>query len=1306
MSEEANISQEGKDIQNAAISGTGDATVTIIHNYYYSKDISAGPVDPVVVSSDEVLPCPYRGLYHFDIKDADFYFGREVFVEELFKATQIRNFIPVIGASGSGKSSVVLAGLVPKLQQEGHWLFTYFRPGADPFYNLASALISLYTSVELNDTDRMLQASTLADSFRDEKISLSKVFVEIQQKHPKDRVLLIADQFEEVYTLCTDELIRHRFLDLLELSIKTPHFQSSSPMVLVSTMRADFLGNALAYRPFADLFGNDIKIGSMNREELRAVIEKPPAKLEVTFQDGLVECILDDVKDEPGNLPLLELALTSLWEKRKGKQLNHGDYKEIGRVQGALNSYAEYHYSQFTEDEKPQIQRIFIQLVRTDEDAGYIRRLATRDDIGEENWDLVIRLATQRLVVTSQNDISKEKTVELVHEALIREWKRLHQWMIENRDFRAWQERLRTSIRQWESAEQDKDSLLRGLPLAESENWLNTRNEELSEDDRNFIQESIKSRKEGEDKEKQRLNEKARLQRRFNIGLIAFSALVSVVAIVAFRQQKAAEAQELGVTALNNFESGYGEIDALALAMEAGQKLKIPFLSNIECFQECLATSPILALQKILDNMHQTNQNDTYQIGVNSIRFIENDSQIAAARKNGKITWWDIKGNLKPREQSLYPQETSITSLDFNKDESQLLTGTSDGSIGLWAISKNKPKTLGRIVTMHHACKELKKNEVSTNNDKCKVNNVRFIPSSNLIATTGEDGNLRIWNLNGKLILPPIKADNKGSIKSLSPSPNGLLLATAGEDGTVKLWHLKGNLKKPEVFKGHGCSKNQEQVSHKDCSVNSVWFHPGGNQLVTAGDDGTVRQWDLKGKQIRKEFQAHQEGVETVRMSPNGQNLATAGKNGQVKLWDFNGKLKAEFNGHQGSVISLRFNKASNALATAGKDDGTVRFWKVSDKSSDNSIKLKGYEGLAKQSVESVRFSPESEQLATAGDDDMVRIWDTKKLGLGEKQIAKKFRTGQKGINSIRFQPQPTQPKSKGLIATGGKDGTIVLWKRSGIRLATLSNPNVQFKRGSQAVRSITFNSKGNELFSSSDDGMAVQWKLDGKKLKEFPVQSQGKVVSIRLSQNDNMLATVGENGAAVLWNIDSKDKKVLNGNKGNVNTVSIMRQEDKLAIAGDERVVRLWDFSGQKLDEFKTYHGRITQINFSWDDKLLSVSSDDNKVRLLNLSGQQLAEFTGHQGNIKSADFSRDGKLLATASADGTAIVWPIRRLDQLLNEGCLRLKDYFATHPEEQKKLPLCHEKTSYRGQKLQQKSGKSGKPLQDDPTRSQGH
>lgn len=287
----------------------------IIYNYfYYREEARVEPVDSAI-ATDEYLPCPYRGLFHFGPNDADVFFGREIFIEELYSATKIKNFIPVLGASGSGKSSVVLAGLVPKLQKAGHWQFTHFRPGSDPFHAVALALVPLYTP-NLDQTDQIAQARKLADYLQDGSVILLDVFARIQQNHPNDRVLLIADQFEEIYTLCNNQEIRLKFLDCLLASLETPTSLSSSATVLVTTMRADFLGNALSYRPFADVLQNaDVKLGPMNREELTQVIEKPAQKLGVTFADGLVERILDDVENQPGNLPLLEFALTELWNK-------------------------------------------------------------------------------------------------------------------------------------------------------------------------------------------------------------------------------------------------------------------------------------------------------------------------------------------------------------------------------------------------------------------------------------------------------------------------------------------------------------------------------------------------------------------------------------------------------------------------------------------------------------------------------------------------------------------------------------------------------------------------------------------------------------------------------------------------------------------------------------------------------------------------------------------------------------------------------------------------------------------------------
>jgi hypothetical protein len=540
MSEPSEIQQNITEAQYAATSGTGNATITIT-NYYYREEARITPADSADVADDK-LPCPYRGLFHFGPGDAEYFFGRKSFIETLFQATQTRNFIPLLGASGSGKSSVVFAGLVPKLQQKGHWQFTHFRPGSDPFHALALALVPLYTT-NLNETERLAQARQLANYLRDGDIPLADVVAQIQQNYPSERVLVIADQFEELYTLCPDETIRRNFLDKLT----TFPFERVG-MVLVLTMRADFLGNALSYRPFADVLQNtDLKLGPMNREELTEVIEKPAQKLGVTLEAGLVKRILDDVESEPGNLPLLEFALTELWQRRQGKQLTHLAYTEIGEVQGALARHANEEYHKLSEAQREQMRRIFIQLVRPGEGREDTRRLATKAELGEVSWGLVKQLADARLVVTSRCEEAQVETVEVVHEALIRNWGELRGWMDTDRVFRAWQERLRAGMYQWQQIENgdvtgwDESRLLRGTALAEAEEKLKQRPEDLSEGELFYIQVSVKLR----DKE-QRRRERVRRQTVYVYVLAGGSILILALGIL-IQWQNAEKRKEINI---------------------------------------------------------------------------------------------------------------------------------------------------------------------------------------------------------------------------------------------------------------------------------------------------------------------------------------------------------------------------------------------------------------------------------------------------------------------------------------------------------------------------------------------------------------------------------------------------------------------------------------------------------------------------------------------------------------------------------------------------------------------------------------
>ncbi|MEG5066693.1 trypsin-like peptidase domain-containing protein [Microcoleus sp. B3-A4] len=1006
---------------------------------------------------EQAIPaCPYRGLSAFREEDAQFFFGRENFTQQLVDVVQTQQLVAVIGSSGSGKSSVVFAGLVPQLRQQGTWLIGSFRPGKDAFLNLAISLISLQET-QMSQTDQLVEANHLATELQQGNTSLADVVQRILQQN-SGNLLLIADQFEELYTLYPDEKERKRFLDLL-LAVVTNH---TPRFRLVLVLRADFMEYALSYPRFADALQQfePQLLGPMKPEELQDAIEKPAQLLGVQIEPGLTNRILADVNREPGNLPLLEFALTQLWEKQNRGNLTHDGYEEIGRVAKGLANHAEDVYARLNREEQQQTQQIFLQLVRPGEGTDDARRLATREEV--KNWNLVTRLANDRLLVTGRNEQTGNETVEVVHEALLQKWERLHNWINDNRAFLAWQERLRVVMRQWESKNNQEGYLLQGAPLAEAEDWHKKRTDELSEKEKKYIQTSL-----NESNRKQ--NEKLRSQR---VSIFVLSALIVLLLGLFFgvlglwqrsdQQRKTKELESSSLSALQKVENT--PIDSLVIAMENGKELKD--LVKERALEEYPTVSPLLALQTILDNIELQNQFETKQKGVNSVIFDEVRKRIVTAGEDGTVRLFDFNGKELLRIEAHKGGVRSVRFLRDNKNE--FVTGGNDGTAKLWDISSPKE----RLETFDgHQCNPLDKK-------KCGVQNVRFPKGSvKIMATSGEDGTLRLWNLQGKE-LSKIQA-HKDSVESINFSPDDKLIATAGKDGVARLWQLNGNqINKTSVaeFKGH------------QGSVNSVFFSPNGRTIATAGDDGTVRLWNLQGQQLKK-ITAHIGSVKAVRFSPTDDKLlATAGTDGTegtVRLWSLNSKndakLLAEFKGHQGRIESIRFSEDGKTIVSAGANDGTVRIWTVPQKQFRQ--QLKEHKG----SINSVRFSPDGKYLATAGDDKQVILNRTR-----DGKILQKFPHPKK-VKSVRFNPK--QDEKILVLATAGEDGIVRLWDLNG-------NKQKELDAGGKTIESVNFSNDGNFLAAGGDDTIVRLWSLNRNPQDnpQYSFTHGSKVKAIRFS--------------------------------------------------------------------------------------------------------------------------------------------------------------------------------------------------------------
>ena len=440
------------------------------------------------------LACPYRGLEYFDVPHAGAYFGREAMVAKLIDRLREANFVAVVGPSGCGKSSLVRAGLIPALRRgdlpggEG-WEVDVFRPGADPLRSLALPLAARLAP-ELSPVDRLAETRKLAEHLAAGTVPIGDVLAQLRQQRPDlPRLVLIADQFEEAFTLCGDEKLRQAFFAALLQAAETPW------LTVILTLRADFFGRVLADERLGPHVDRGlVNVLPMTAAERRAAIEQPALRAGRTFEEGLVERILAAVEDAPGDLPLLEFALTELWARQTGDGLlTHAAYEAIGEVRGAIAQRADSTLAGFNPDQRDVVRTIFtrlVQVARPEEGAEDTRRRINLEELAPQTAALAQQLADARLLVTGRDPDSGEETIEVAHEALIRGWQQLREWLNSDREFLLWRQRLRTLADIWDGSGRSEGALLRDALLREAQVRSRGRTDDLNASELAFIRES------------------------------------------------------------------------------------------------------------------------------------------------------------------------------------------------------------------------------------------------------------------------------------------------------------------------------------------------------------------------------------------------------------------------------------------------------------------------------------------------------------------------------------------------------------------------------------------------------------------------------------------------------------------------------------------------------------------------------------------------------------------------------------------------------------------------------------------------
>jgi len=1182
-------------------------------------ELPSPPTETVILRREpkSAGECPYRGLAAFREEDADFYHGREGFVQQLAEALKRRSLVGVIlGSSGAGKSSVVHAGLIPRLRDEEEWLILEFRPGGQAFQALANALSSALEP-ELSETDRLIESQKLADALETGDLSLINVAERVLEKNPKTRhLLLLADQFEELYTLCPEPELRRRFIDMLLKA--TQHTQS---VILLMTLRADFMGQALSHRPLADaLQDGTFILGPMNRDELRTAIQEPAEQQGAAFEPGLISRILDDVGQEPGNLPLLEFALTLMWDQLDQGWFTHAAYEEIGRVEGALARHAEKVYARLDEKEKEMAKRVFVQLVQPGQGTEDTRRIATRLELGADNWPLIQELADRRLVVTSWNEDGQE-TVELAHEAMISGWGRLRGWIDADRSFRIWQEGLRVSIRGWQSSYMDEGALLRGAPLVQAEDWLNERRMDLSEVEIEFIQISLTQR------EKEQLRRERR-RRRTIFGLTTGLVITFALALIAGWQwlyardlTRVATARELAAAALNN--------------MDVDPELSI--LLALEAVDETFETENTV-LKEAEEALHRALQESRIQarISPSDERPIYTDFNKDGTRlytfsvpgAPGNIRIWDAESGellhtLQPGVAFKSIQDENLLvglQLDYQR-ELEIIT--------VWDFNS------GEIQELIEVPMALVEPLAVTVDEEIKSYLRPF-----------ENGEIEVWDLRAvqKVFVLGSKGDTP--IEAADISKDGKKFLTGDSEGVMKIWSLESG-------------DNLLTLPTESGWINDVTFSPDSKLLATAFRSGVVKLWDAETGMELVTFTGHSNEALSLAFDSSGSYLATGGWDRNIKIWDIKTSLSTGIGqelftlaGHTGAVKELSFSLDGTKLSSLSYDE-TVRVWNINKDGIRDKLAFVNGSPPGPEWMNTIALSQDGTNLVTTNADQTPKVWNTETKGLVRSLVGHEA-----PVERVEISPDGK------FIATTGHDHKAIIWDSSnGENLLSLDGFNCEV---SGAGCDVAFSPDGSNLAVVDYDGFLrvfsyremIQSSVPNA--ANFEVSAHDNFIfSVRYSPDGSKIATAGADRFARVWDAHTGEFLYLLGGTRDFNFDAQFSPDGKrIATSHEEGFIQLWDAeSGDLLTTLSGHNSSVLRLVFNPDGTRLASGSSDGTVKLWDsISGQELLSIFVHRLGVSDVEFSPDGKKLYASVRDGTTRVL-LLDIDELIGVANSRL-------------------------------------------------
>jgi WD40 repeat protein len=1080
---------------------------------------------------------PYLGLAAFEREDADRFFGRGELVADLVKRVNRYRFLGVFGPSGCGKSSVLRAGLAAHLtagREEDDAPVVVFTPGERPFEECAVHLAPLLGEAP----------GTLRDEFSEDPRNLHlRIRQAVAETGAESDVVLIVDQFEELFALCGDESQQSRFIDALVTAATDP--ASRTRVVLV--VRADFLEHCgRHHRLVSALYDAQVLVGPMNPDELRQAIVGPAEQAGYRLETALVARLAGDATRQAGTLPLVSHALLQTWLRRQGTLMTVAGYEAVGGIEHALARTAEETYQALGTGQQHIARQIFLRLTALGEDTEDTKRRITPDELDLDDPDTVAVLDTlvrARLITLGDN------SVEIAHEALIRHWPRLRTWLADDRDGHRIHRRLTEAAAEWDRHERDAGLLYRGARL---ETWEGRSIGRLNDLERTFLTTS---------RDAAERDRRARRRRiRFTVGgLSSATVIVAVIAVVALVM--AARADDQRKLAVSR-----------QLVTDARAQLRLDPELGLLLAREAYRTAPSEDTEAVLRQATTDSHIRTTlgRAGAFGAAFSPDGKYVLTSDADGalRVRTWDTEHGVGATTQTLRVGTSLLWNPVFSSDGRRIAVV---GGEGLWVWDWGQVLAGG-------AQPVLLRRSIDSVSRRSKI---ALSSDGRRVASGNDDGTVRIWNAAGD-DRPTVLGGHDGQVFGVAFSRDGKWLAGGGEDGTIRLWNLADG-GSPVVLRGH------------EGAVDAVAFSPDGLHLASAGADGTVRVWALaRTADAVVVLGRHDGGALDVAYSPDGHSVAGAGNDGTVKIW--NADLAAEplmLRGHRGAVQSAAFSPDGRFILSVGADLIEVKIWEV-DEVGDATV-LRGQHG---RSV-SVAASQDGRMVVSGGQDGTVRLWDVSgghapivlagttkpvlhvAISPTGRQVAAVYedntvtiwKTGEPAVPTRLREPAPGNLVVRVAFSADGNRLAGLMWRGTPCIWNTPESssaqpvPEVLVGAAPDVPLSGWWSPDGHHFATGSDRSILL-WDLDVRgsvtalPLGDVPLQT------LAFSRDGARLAGGGDDGTIHIWNIADTagraDPVTLHGrHQDAVRSVAFSQDGRQLATVGIDTTVRIWKTTG-----------------------------------------------------------------------------------------------------------------------------------------------